>query len=129
MATSTVLKTVPQQAVVRVLGPGSVNINLADLKTAQQTFDGPNAKVNLNSIAFSVTGTVVIQRNGANVFKLTDGQETFQFAQMGGYVIDDNSNANVVVNFLGTADGTVVMGLSKLGGYIDPDQQRFVSGN
>jgi hypothetical protein len=129
MATSTVLKTVPQQAVVRVLGPGSVTINLADLKTAQQTFDSPNAKVNLNSIAFSVSGTVVIQRNGANVFKLTDGQETFQFAQMGGYVIDDNSNANVVVNFLGTADGTVVMGLSKLDGFIDPDQQRFVSGN
>ena len=129
MATNTVLKTVPQQAVVRVLGPGTTTINLADLKTAQQTFDGPNARVNLNSIAFSVTGTVLLQRNGANVFKLTDGQETFQFAQMGGYVIDEGSNANILVNFLGTADGTVVLGLSKLDGYIDPNQQRFVSRN
>lgn len=129
MATSTVLKTVPQQAVVRVMGPGTVTINLADLKSSQQTFDAANTRVMLTSITFSVTGTVVVQRAGANVFKLTDGQETFQFAQMGGYVIDDNSNANVVVNFLGTADGTVVMGFSKLSGYIDPDQQRFISGN
>ena len=36
MATSVVLKKVPQQAVVKVLGPGSVTIDLAYLRSEER---------------------------------------------------------------------------------------------
>jgi hypothetical protein len=129
MATVSILKTIPQQAVVKVLGSGSATIDLENLKTSNQTFDRGNVRVHINSIAFSVTGTTIITRNSANIFKLTEGQHTFEFSQQGsgtGFVLTEEANANIVVNF-GSNDGSVVMTLSKLSGYVDPDQQRFVS--
>lgn len=134
MATSVVLKKVPQQAVVKILGPGTVTVDLADLATATQNFDRPNVSVNISSIMFTISGTAVVQRNGSNVYKLTDGQDNHQFAQFIGCVLNEGSNANITVNFLGSADGSLVMGLSKVAGYPANVQtydgvQNFVSRN
>lgn len=134
MATSVVLKKVPQQAVVKILGPGTVTIDLADLATATQNFDRANAAVNINSLMFTSTGTVVIQRNNANVYKMTDGQDNHQFSQFVGCSLAEGNGSNVVVTFLGSADGSIIMGLSKVAGYPANVQtydgvQNFVSGN
>lgn len=134
MATSVVLKKVPQQAVVKVLGPGSVTIDLAELTTNTQIFDRPNVQVNINSIMFTTTGITLVQRNNSNVYKLTDGQDNHQFSQFIGCVLSEGSNSNITVNFLGSADGSLIMGLSKISGYqanvlTNDGVQPFVSRN
>ena len=134
MATSTVLKKVPQQAVVKILGPGSVTIDLSELTTSTQIFDRANAQVNISSLMFTTTGTVVVQRNNANVYKLTDGQDNHQFSQFVGCSLSEGNGSNIIVNFLGSADGSIIMGLSKVSGYLAntltyDGVQNFVSGN
>lgn len=116
MATVNILKKTQQHAVVAVLGTGSDTISLADLAAPYEVVDRPNVKVNINTVMFSVTGTTTIARNGSNVLVLTDGQETFKFSAEVGFTIDTQNNANIVVN-KGTADGTVILGLSKVAGY------------
>lgn len=117
MATVNVLKKTPQHAVVSILGTGSGTVSLNDLATSYEIVDRPNVKVNINTAMFSVTGTTTISRNGTNVLVLTDGQETFKFSAEVGFSIDTENNANIVVN-KGAADGTVILGLSKVAGYV-----------
>lgn len=128
--TKTILKKVRQQAIVKLVGDGTANVDLiADLKLSDETVSNPaNVKVNINSIYFnSDTGPIVIKRNNSNVLVLFSG-DNWLFSQASGFTDTSNSSANVVVT-IPASGGTVILGLTKENGFNEPDQQGFVSGN
>jgi hypothetical protein len=135
MATSRIIKNTPLQAAVKILGPGSVTIDLQDLKTAVQDFDRGNCVVNINTIYFSANGFVNITRNSNIILKLSQETDDWMLSQASGLVIDDENGSNITVTFTGSADGTIILGLSKVAGYspnvaLGADGvQPFTSGN
>lgn len=129
--TKTVLKKVRQQAVIRFVGDGTSNVDSnVDVALSDETFEGyANVNVNINAVFFtngSSTTPITISRNGFTVLQLF-GNDNWSFAQMNGFVISDNNNANVSVT-IPSPGGTVILGLTKAKGYREPDQQRFANG-
>lgn len=134
MATIKVIKNVPLQTVVKVLGPGTATIDLRDLKTSTQDFDRGNAKVNINTIYYTANGFITYSRN-SNVILKTEGSDNWFFSAASGIVLDEDNNANITVTFNNGADGSVILALSKISGY-NPNValgadgvQEFISGN
>ena len=128
--TKTILKKVRQQAIVKLVGDGTANVDLiADLKLSDETVSDPaNVRVNINSIYFnSENGPILVKRNNSNVLVLFAGDNWF-FSQSSGFTDTSNNSANVVVTIPSTG-GTVILGLTKERGFDEPDQQGFVSGN
>lgn len=131
--TKTILKKVRQQAIVKLVGDGTANVNLiADLKLDDETpLDPANVKVNINSIYFSATDSspnpITINRDGSNILIL-NGNDNWLFSQASGFSVTSNASANVVVT-IPSPGGTVILGLTKEKGFVEPDQQGFVSGN
>jgi hypothetical protein len=116
MATVTVLKKTPSQVIASFVGTGAGTLNLADMATDYEILDAPNARVNINTVAFSVSGTTTINRGATTVFTLTEGQETFKLAAEIGCSIATGNSSNVIVD-KGAADGTVILSLSKVAGF------------
>lgn len=128
--TKTIVKKVRQQAIVKFVGDGTANVDLiADLKLSDETpLDPANIKVNINSIYFNNdSGPITINRNGSNVLLLY-GSDNWFFTAVSGFSDTSNSSANVVVT-IPSPGGTVILGLTKEKGFVEPDQQGFVSGN
>jgi len=131
--TKTIIKKVRQQAIVKFVGDGTANVNLiADLKLDDETpLDPANVKVNINSIYFSASDSsanpITINRDGSNILIL-NGNDNWFFSQASGFSDTSNASANVVVT-IPSPGGTVILGLTKEKGFVEPDQQRFVSGN
>lgn len=128
--TKTIVKKVRQQAIVKFVGDGTANVDLiADLKLSDETpLDPANIKVNINSIYFNNdNGPITINRNNSNVLLLY-GSDNWFFTAVSGFSDTSNSSANVVVT-IPSPGGTVILGLTKEKGFVEPDQQGFVSGN
>lgn len=128
--TKTILKKVRQQAVVKFVGDGTANVDLiADLKLSDETpLDPANIRVNINSLYFNTeTGPILIKRDTSNVYVLY-GSDNWFFTQQTGFSDTSNNSANVVVT-IPAPGGTVILGLTKERGFVEPDQQNFVSGN
>lgn len=133
MATTKVIKNVPLQTVVKILGPGSATIDLEDLKTSTQDFDRGNAKVNINTIYYTANGFITYTRN-SNVILKTEGSDNWFFSAASGIVLDEENGSNITVTF-NNSDGSVILALSKIAGY-SPNValgaagvQEFISGN
>ena len=56
------------------------------------------------------------------------GSDNWFFTQQTGFSDTSNNSANVVVT-IPAPGGTVILGLTKERGFVEPDQQNFVSGN
>jgi hypothetical protein len=128
--TKTIVKKVRQQAIVKFVGDGTANVDLiADLKLSDETpLDPANIKVNINSIYFNNdSGPITIKRDNSNVLLLY-GSDNWFFTAVSGFSDTSNSSANVVVT-IPSPGGTVILGLTKEKGFVEPDQQGFVSGN
>lgn len=117
--TRTILKKVQQQAVVKFVGDGQANIDLAELKTNDETFQGyANANVNINSVIWSIPdGTnTLIKRDGSNVLVLY-GNDNWTFTQAYGFADTSNNTANINIT-LPTGGGTLILGVTKTAGYV-----------
>jgi hypothetical protein len=128
--TKTILKKVRQQAVVKLVGDGTANVDLvADLKLSDETVSNvANIKVNINSVYFNAdTGPILLKRNNSNVLVLF-GSDNWFFTQTSGFSDTSNNSANVVVT-IPASGGTVILGLTKEAGFAEPDQQNYVSGD
>lgn len=130
--TKTILKKVRQQAIVKFVGDGTANVDLiADLKLSDETpLDPANIKVNINSIYFNGpdASAISLKRGGTGNVYVLNGSDNWFFAQQSGFSDTSNSSANVVVT-IPAPGGTVILGLTKESGFVEPDQQGFVSGN
>lgn len=131
--TTTILKNVRQQTVVKFIGSGYANIDLqADLKRSDETFLGySNTNVIINTVMWSTTDSVaspiLIQRGNTaatatNVMILYGGPTDWELDQGAGFVDNTFANSNVTVQL--PAQGAMLyIVLGKVSGYQGPDRQ------
>jgi hypothetical protein len=132
--TTTILKNVRQQVVIKFIGSGTANVDLrADLTQSEETFQGfGNVNVTIKTVMWSTDGSIsapiLVQRTyGANstlsnVMILYGGASDWELDQGAGFVDDVGSNSNVTV-ILPPAGGMLYMVLGKKTGYIGPNLQ------
>lgn len=125
-----ILKKTRQQAVVSYIGSGSNTIDLADLVFKDETLDRANSSVTITHAWFNFVTAGNIQRSGgATVLEFGSGSlDNWDMAQTGGFVLNQNANANIVVN-MGASAGTIILTLHKSAGYISPDYQTLTLAN
>jgi hypothetical protein len=130
--TTTILKNVRQQAVVKFIGSGMANVDLrADLKRSDETFLGfANTNVTIKTIMWSSTDAsaapILVQRglsaaSATNVMILYGGSN-WELDQGAGFVDDVSANANITVQ-IPTTGGMLYLVLGKTDGYQGPDLQ------
>jgi archaellum component FlaF (FlaF/FlaG flagellin family) len=124
--TKTILKKVRQQAVVKFVGDGTANVDCnADVRLSDETFIGyGNANLNINTVYYNQSNTltpITITRNGNVLFQLF-GNDQWLLSQQSGIVDNTFNGANIVVT-IPAPGGTVILGLTKAGGYTPPDLQ------
>ena len=129
------LKITRRQAVVKLTGTGQYTINLANLVHSSniaglvnttQTFSSANCVCTISDIAYDVTTAGSNITRGSNViWAMTPGPGAYNFTQNMGVALDQDANANVVVNIAGTLDGTVLIQFSKGLGFNDVDLQNI----
>ena len=130
--TTTILKNVRQQAVVKFIGSGVANIDLrADLTQPEETFLGfPNVNVTIKTAMWSTTDAtaspIVVQRGvnagGATNVMILYGTADWELDQGAGFVDNVGSNSNVTV-ILPAAGAMLYLVLGKRNGYVGPDLQ------
>jgi hypothetical protein len=131
--TTTILKNVRQQAVVKFIGSGTANVDLrADLTQAEETFQGfGNVNVTIKTVMWSTSDSaaipILIQRGvnatvATNVMILYGGASDWELDQGAGFVDNVGANSNVTV-ILPSAGGMVYMVLGKSSGYLGPNLQ------
>lgn len=131
--TTTVLKNVRQQAVVKFIGSGYANIDLqADLKRSDETFLGySNCNVVINTAMWSTTDAtsspILVQRGNTaatatNVMILYGGPSDWELDQGAGFVDNVGANSNVTVQ-LPAQGGMLYLVLGKTSGYQGPNLQ------
>lgn len=134
MAEAVVLKKNRRQAVVKATGSGIFYANLVSLLvdvkansnvligTVKQTFNAAAAECTITDLLFTIDGNATITRGGTTILTLTEGQQDFEFSQKHGFVLNEQANANIVINF-GSNTGTIILGLTKGPGFEEPDLQ------
>lgn len=131
--TTTILKNVRQQAVVKFIGSGTANVDLrADLTQPEETFQGfPNVNVTIKTAMWSTTDAVgapiLVQRgvsaaSATNVMILYGGASDWELDQGAGFVDNVGANSNVTV-ILPSSGGMLYLVLGKTTGYAGPDLQ------
>lgn len=118
------LKKVRQQAMIRFVGDGTANVDLADLALSDETFDRGNSRVTINSILFSngsSSAPISVSRNSNVLLQLFDTDQ-WPLSMMFGIVEDTEASSNISIT-IPSPGGTVVLGLTKGEGYQPPDQQ------
>jgi hypothetical protein len=131
--TTTILKNVRQQAVVKFIGSGTANVDLnADLTKTDETFLGfGNVNVTIKTIMWSTTDSVaapiLVQRGqnaatATNVMILYGGASDWELDQGAGFVDNIGANSNVTV-ILPPSGGMLYLVLGKTTGYQGPNRQ------
>jgi len=131
--TTTILKNVRQQAVVKFIGSGIANVDLrADLTQPEETFQGfGNVNVTIKTAMWSTTDAtaspILVQRGpnantSTNVMILYGGAADWELDQGAGFVDDVGANSNVTV-ILPAAGAMLYLVLGKKTGYVGPDLQ------
>ena len=115
----TVLKKVRQQAIVKVVGDGSVNITSLDVALSDETVDQPNVQMNITGMMWSTPGPnpIIVSRNGVNVLYL-NGNDNWSMTQMLGFSDTSNTNSNISVAM--PANSLVYFHISKPDGFNEP---------
>ena len=129
------LKITRRQAVVKLTGTGVYTIDLANLVhtsassglvATTQTFSSANCVCTISDIAYDVTTAGSNITRGSNViWAMTPGPALYNFTQNMGVALDQDANANVVINIAGTLEGTVIIQFSKGLGFNDVDLQNI----
>lgn len=124
--TQNVLKKTRAQAVVKLVaqGGGVSVVDLASLAIGEETFDRGNSSVTIAGMFNTVDGQANIVR-GSNVVMnfAAMQQDKWDFNQAWGFVLNENSNANISVGF--SANGTIMLILNKSAGYLLPAYQNY----
>lgn len=128
-----ILKNAKRQAAVKLTGTGQATVSIYDFLavlgpnaiTDTQTITPANVQLHISDIMYDISGTSNIIRNGNVVWTMNDNGSDFAFSRDLGVVLNEQGNANVIVNIGGATDGTVIIQFTKGDGYNDPyDRQK-----
>jgi len=127
------LKITRRQAVVKLTGTGQYTIDLANLVHTSastglvpttQTFTRANCICTISDIAYDIATAQSNVTRGSNIiWAMTPGPGAFNFTQNIGVALDQDANANVIINIAGSTDGSVILQFSKGLGFNDVDLQ------
>lgn len=138
--TKTILKNTKRQAVVKLVGTGQATVDIYELKYVgpntiatgastmlhEQTVVPANVVLTITDLYYDCSAHGNITRNGNVIWTMNPGTGTFNFTQEIGVALDQDANANVVVNLSTTsANSSVLIGFTKGAGYNDPDLQNL----
>jgi len=138
--TKTILKNTKRQAVVKLVGTGEATISIYELayvgantlatgssiRLHDQSVTPANVQLTITDLFYDVSAAANIVRNGNVIWAMNPGQGTYNFTQEIGVALDQDANANVVVNLSTTnANSSIVIGFTKGTGYNDIDLQNF----
>jgi hypothetical protein len=122
MANAYILKNTRRQAAVKITGTGTANVNLWDVAYSDQTVVPANVILAITDVYYDVANSANIKRNANLVLSVNAGTQMCAFSHTFGVALDEQANANVLVN-LGAVEGTMVIQFSKTAGYNDPNRQ------
>jgi len=127
------LKITRRQAVVKLTGTGQYTIDLANLVhtsastglvATTQSFTRANCICTISDIAYDISAAQSNVTRGSNIiWAMTPGPGAFNFTQNIGVALDQDANANVIINIAGSSDGSVILQFSKGLGFNDVDLQ------
>ena len=124
-----VLKKVRQQAVVKVVGSGTITLDLDELSLSDETLDRPNVKVNVTGLMWSTTDSasapIVINRDGVALMYL-HGNDNWSMSQMFG--VSDTANNYANIQIVPPNNCTLYLHLTKEAGYVI-DANTFIHQN
>jgi hypothetical protein len=130
--TTTILKNVRQQVVLKFIGGGYANVDLkTDLTRSDETFLGyANSNVTIKTVMWSATDAVaspiLIQRGNtaatATNVMILYGTADWELDQGAGFVDDVGANANITIQLPSTG-GVLYLVLGKTDGYQGPNLQ------
>lgn len=138
--TKTILKNTKRQAVVKLVGTGQATVDIYELKYIgpntiatgsssmlhSQTVDAANVVLTITDLFYDCSTTANITRNSNVIWAMSAGTAAYNFAQTIGVALDQDANANVVVNLSSTgANSSVIIGFTKGAGYNEPDLQNL----
>ena len=120
--TKTILKKVRQQASVKLIGDGQVNITSLDLKLSDDTLDQANVRMNITGMMWTTPGPnpIIVSRDNTVVMYL-NGNDNWSMTQMFGISDTANNSANISVAM--PANSLIYFSISKPAGFIEPNQQ------
>jgi len=129
--TKSILKNTRRQAVVKLVGTGQATIDIYELayKGANaildaQTVTPATVELTISDMFYDVSAAANIVRNSNVIWAMSPGVGNFSFSKDIGVVLNQDANANVVVNLsTTTANSTVLIQFTKGAGYNDPDRQ------
>lgn len=138
--TKTILKNTKRQAVVKLVGSGQATVDIFELayvgantiatgsaiRLHDQSVTPANVQLTITDLFYDCSVTSNIVRNGNVIWAMSPGHGTYNFTQEMGVALDQDANANVIVN-IGTtgANSAIVIGFTKGTGYNDLDLQNF----
>ena len=120
--TKTILKKVRQQASVKLIGDGQVNITSLDLKLSDDTLDQANVRMNITGMMWTTPGPnpIIVSRDNTVVMYL-NGNDNWSMTQMFG--ISDTANNSANISVVMPANSLIYFSISKPAGFIEPNQQ------
>lgn len=119
-----ILKKTRNQAVVKVIGTGVVDIPLSDFKLVDETLTAPNADINfLYWNVPPVTGAYIEVKRGTNTIHYLTGGDNWSLSQGTGFVDNEYSDQSLRVEIIG-GNSTIIICLTK-NGYTEPDTQAW----
>lgn len=135
--TKSILKNTRRQAVVKLVGTGQATVNIYELAYQganaildAQTVTPANVELTISDIFYDVSAAANVVRNSNVIWAMNPGAGNFSFSKDMGVVLNQDANANVVVNLSSTgANSTVLIQFTKGEGYNDPDRQTLESRN
>ena len=131
--TKTILKNTKRQAVVKLVGTGQATVDIYELKYVganamlhSQSVSPANVHLTITDLYYDCSAAGNIVRNSNVIWAINPGVGSFNFSQDIGVALDQDANANVVVNLSTTgANSSVLIGFTKGTGYNDPDLQNL----
>lgn len=129
MAEKRILKITKRQAAVAIVGTGNATISIFELAhpgpnaiTDTQVVTPANVQLTISDICYDVGNAANIRRGGNLVFACSAGTGDHTLTDSYGVVLDDQANANVLVD-LGAAEGFMIIQFTKGSGYNDRNLQ------
>lgn len=120
-----ILNVKRQQATVKFVsdGGGTSNVALTEFAKADETTDFGNVapEVNICHLYFTVDDVTKVTRNNVVILSLVN-EDNWNLSQEMGIVLSEENDSDIEIDF-GTANGTVIITVTKAAGYKDPEQQ------
>lgn len=117
-----VLKKTRTEAVIKIVGTGTIAVTLAELALSDETLATPLVNIHQARWTGGVADTAVVTRNAIDVLRLTACGDW----EFNGYTVGEQNDKDFSVTL--SANTTLILSLRKVGGYVAPGRATYLTG-